>query len=409
MRCIPFTFLFLFTISFIHAQDWQLVSPVPDNYRSHHAFGFGIGDYGYLVAGNTPGDNSRSFFKYDALADEWTVLDDYPGPARGFGIGDVHEGKAFFGFGVNGNGDLLNDLWVFDPADESWTQLSDCPCEPRTHPALVAHDGFLYMGMGGGENGNLNDWWAYDIANDSWSQKRNFPSLPRHHPYQFAVGDYVFAGFGHGPLPSGGGFISNNWYRYDPVSTLWFQVANIPSEGRVAGQQFSFNGKGYILSGEGEDHRALDTGEFWEYDADADTWTALPPHPDWARWAPASFIVNGEVYIINGVTREPGGDSYYVTDVYKFNLNSLVSNRTVDAADNFNIYPNPASNNLVIETRTDNSVERIEVFDLQGKLQKIVNGTDFTGNVDISKLPKGMHILRIADADGTYQQKFMKL
>jgi N-acetylneuraminic acid mutarotase len=403
MQSRIFTFLLLFTFYSGWGQDWQQVSAIPDTFYSHHSFAFGIGDYGYMVAGNTPGSYTNAFFKYDPIEDSWTFLDEYPGPARGYGIGDVYDGKAYLGFGVDNNSNYLTDLWVFDPADESWTQLSDCPCTPRIHPAFVAHDGFIYMGMGGSRNGNLNDWWAYDIANDSWSQLRSFPSLPRHHPYQFAIGDYVYAGFGHGS-----GFISNNWYKYDPVSTLWTQVADLPAEGRVAGQQFAFNGKGYILSGEGEDHRALDTGEFWEYDPVDDTWTALPPHPGFSRWAPAAFVVNGEVFIINGVTREADGDNYYLNEMYKFNLNSLVSTSVVEATENFNIYPNPASDNLVIEAINNQTIERIEVFDLQGKLQKVVNGRDIASTIDISQLPKGMHILRIADATGTYQHKFMK-
>ncbi|MCB0661439.1 MAG: T9SS type A sorting domain-containing protein [Saprospiraceae bacterium] len=409
MRCKIFTLLFLcFSIS-LFSQDWVQVSPVPDSFRSHHAFAFGIGDFGYMVAGNVPGGTSSAFFIYDPTMDEWTTLDDYPGPARGYGIGDVYNEKAYLGFGSDNNGDYLNDLWVFDPSDESWTQLSDCPCAPRTHPAFVAQGGFIYVGMGGSDNGNLNDWWAYDITNDSWEELPSFPSLPRHHPYQFAIGDYVYAGFGHGPLPDGGGFISKNWYRYDPATTIWMQVADHPIEGRVAGQQFSYNGKGYVLSGEGEDHRALDTGELWEYDPGADTWTELPPHPGWARWAPASFVVNGEVYIINGVTREPGGGSYFVTDVFKFNLNELVSGQTEPIEGNFTIYPNPATDHLVIEATNGQTIQKLDIFDSQGRHLKTVFGNSIQDNLDISTLPKGMHIIRITGTLGTYQQRVMKL
>ena len=127
-----------------------------------------------------------------------------------------------------------------------------------------------------------------------WSQKDNFPSLPRHHPYQFGIGDYVYTGFGHG------NGIFNDWYRYDIAGETWTQVASLPAEGRVAGTQFSHNGMGFVLSGDGEDHQSMETGEFWAYDPVADTWLELPPHPEGSRWAPASFIIDGEAYIING-------------------------------------------------------------------------------------------------------------
>lgn len=78
------------------------------------------------------------------------------------------------------------------------------------------------------------------------------------------------------------------------------QMSNFPSEGRVAGTQFSYNCKGYILSGDGDDHRSLDSGEFWEYDPSNDTWTQLSSHPGDAIWAPGSFVIGREVFFMLG-------------------------------------------------------------------------------------------------------------
>jgi len=63
----------------------------------------------------------------------------------------------------------------------------------------------------------------------------------------------------------------------------------------VAGTQFSYNGFGYVLSGDGDNHGSMNTGEFWAYDPVTDTWDELPPHPEGSRWAPASFIIDGEL------------------------------------------------------------------------------------------------------------------
>ncbi|MEZ5059567.1 MAG: hypothetical protein R2879_21245 [Saprospiraceae bacterium] len=89
------------------------------------------------------------------------------------------------------------------------------------------------------------------------------------------------------------------------LTTAGCRFSNLPGQGRVAGTRFSFNGKGYILSGEDESHRAMVTGEiFWNLEAQfQDAWNVLPPHPGYSRWAPASFLLNGEIYIINGVTK----------------------------------------------------------------------------------------------------------
>lgn len=141
----------------------------------------------------------------------------------------------------------------------------------------------------------MNDWWEYDIENNSWEQKARYPSYQRHHPYQFAAGEYVYAGLGHGDS------VYNDWAKYDPKTDTWTQAAALPDQARVAGTQFSYNGKGYVLSGQGETHRSMKAGEFWKYDPVADQWEQLPSHPGESRWALASFIINHEVYLINGV------------------------------------------------------------------------------------------------------------
>jgi len=131
------------------------------------------------------------FYQYDPVSDQFTQLDDFPGGARSFAIGDTWNGKAYFGFGSNDT-QLLGDLWEFDPVTQAWTELATCPCTPRRHPALIAHNGKVFVGLGGSITGDRNDWWIYDIPTDTWTEAAEFPSLRRHHPYQFAIDDYVY-------------------------------------------------------------------------------------------------------------------------------------------------------------------------------------------------------------------------
>ena len=192
-------------------QTWESVASLPDGFNTHHSFAFAIGDTGYIVAGDTPNGNSSSFYSYNHEEDEWTKKTDFPGASRGFAIGDVWGGKAYFGFGLsNAGGGLMDDLWEYDPELDEWKQLATCDCEPRTHPAMVALNGEVYLGLGASTSGNSNDWWVYNIEDDKWEERTSFPGLPRHHPYQFKDDEYVYVGFGHG-----NGFISNQWYRYN--------------------------------------------------------------------------------------------------------------------------------------------------------------------------------------------------
>lgn len=292
----------------LFAQSWTSVEPLPDNFRSDHSYGFSIDGTGYLVAGQTNNGYSDAFYSYDAAADAWTALEDFPGDARGYAIGDDWDGKAWFGFGQGTNG-ILNDLWVFDPATGNWEEKASCPCDARMHPAFVAIDDHIYVGLGNSASGDLNDWWEYDMESDTWSEKPAFPDTQRHHPYQFGIDGQVYVGFGHHSTE-----IFNEWYRYDPAGESWTEMTTLPDQGRVAGAQFAHNGMGYALSGDGEGHTSMPTGEFWQFDPLDNSWTQWPAHPGMSRWAPSSFVINNEVYLINGMSMDPGTFDYMDTN-----------------------------------------------------------------------------------------------
>ena len=376
--------LFLCMYFQVQAQDWVQVTSLPNAFNeTHHSFAFSFDDMGYIVAGNSNSGMRDDFYQYDPVNDSWTELTPFPGAARGFAIGDTWDGKAYFGFGYDGTS-LLNDLWVFDSSNMSWTELASCPCAARTHPAMIAHNGKVFVGLGGGGSlGNLKDWWEYDIASNTWSQKDDLPSLRRHHPYQFGIGDYVYTGFGHG------NGIFNDWFRYDIAGETWTQVATLPAEGRVAGTQFSYDGLGYVLSGDGDDHGSMNTGEFWAYDPVTDTWDELPSHPEGSRWAPASFIINGEVYIINGTSF-----SQYVTQIYKFDLNPVLSTHELTNS-NIRIYPNPAIDIINIDL-PKNLNYQANLHDINGRL---ISSMTNKSAIDIQNVPQGTYLIEIKDLD----------
>ena len=134
------------------------------------------------------------------------------------------------------------------------------------------------MGLGSADGENFGDWWEYNILTDSWSQKASFNFGDRHHPFYFSINDTPYVGFGHGDYINDNITIYKDFYKYEVSSNQWTQLNDFPSEGRVAGTQFSFNGKGYVLSGDGDDHGPLDSGELWEYDPVNDNWIQLTSH-----------------------------------------------------------------------------------------------------------------------------------
>lgn len=401
MKLIYSTIFFLTICLSIQAQEWVEATSLPNAFsKTHHSFAFELEGMGYIVTGGSDTGNRDDFYQYNPTEDEWTQLDDFPGNARSFAIGDTWDGKAYFGFGSFGS-TSFNDLWVFDPADMSWTELESCPCLTRTHPAFIAQNGKIFMGLGGSDDGNLNDWWVYDMASNSWERKSDFPAEPRHHPYQFGIDDYIYAGFGHGAS------IYNDWYRYDPAIDEWQQMASLPAEGRVAGTQFSYGGKGYILSGDGEDHQSMDTGEFWSYTPEANLWLELPAHPAKSRWAPASFIIDGEVYLMNG-------DSYvdeqfvYQEQVYKYTLEEISPVEYVEDKSLFEVFPNPFSNQINLKWTKDLQPAHttISIYDIDHKLVFKTHGWQET--LSLSDLPKGLLRVEVSDGQKRYFQTVVK-
>ena len=292
----------------------------------HHPITFSIGDFGYLMAGNYASSSAGLTFDIHRFqpGSGWSQLS-LPTPApkgpREFSYGVGLGGSGYLGFGIV-DGRPTGDWWRYNPASNTFTELQTFPGLERYHPAMVAVEvnrgrpegveQLIYVGCGGSDDGNLKDWWEYSVASDSWVRCADLPGPPRHHPYFWsAMTDnrmFAFVGFGHGnygdpkknePFLQ----IYNDVYRFDPSSLTWRQMKDFPGEARVAGTQFSFHGRGYILSGDGSDHSHMPTGEMYEYDASKDTWGKFPPHPGRSRWAPGSFVIGSSVYFTSGYNR----------------------------------------------------------------------------------------------------------
>ncbi len=69
---------------------------------------------------------------------------------------------------------------------------------------------------------------------------------------------------------------------------------------------------------------------------------------------------------------------------------------------NTSIYPNPATN--VLNITTDNQLEKVSIFSVNGALVK----TDNQSIIDISNLNKGMYILTVQTDNGITQTRFIK-
>ena len=296
--------------------SWTPMSS-PSGQGRHHPITVAGGQFGYVIAGQSgfAAQDLDDVYRYDPQADSWEEMDPFPGGGRGYGYGVCSGEDAYVGFGSNNEG-FPTDWWHLDMVNGNWTALADFPGIGRNHPAMVLTGGKVMVGLGSND-GNLGDWWAYDIAEDTWEIRAPFEWGNRHHPFYFGIDGIAYVGFGHGDTENGNLTIYNDFHAYDPATDSWTQLGDFPGEARVAGTQFAKDGKGYILSGDGDDHGPLDYGECWQYDPGTDSWTELTPHPGGARWAPGSFVMGCYVYLTGGLE---GTSNTYHQDLWRYSL-----------------------------------------------------------------------------------------
>jgi predicted secreted protein len=115
--------------------------------------------------------------------------------------------------------------------------------------------------------------------------------------------------------------------------------------------------------------------------------------------------VNGYMYI-SYASDLVGQSADYI--VYKGGTNSGINTFTLN--NDISTYPNPASNNIIIEIKNSRFVNSdLRVYDIVGYLilEKKLAGSKTS--VDISTFSKGLYILKVENENGTAVKKLMKL
>ena len=409
MRILYFLIPLCFCMTTVFADGfWEEMSGTGAT-QKHHPVTFTINDTAYMLTGSDAISVTDDFYRYNQEEDNWENIGTFPGGARSYAYGREYDGKGYVGFGAtpaSGGGfdELFNDLWKFDPETHEWTELEPCECSGRAHPAFIPHDGKIYVGLGQ-DPSDRNDWWEYDIEEEEWTEKDPMPAPGRHHPYHFQAGDHVYAGMGH----SGFNYF-DDWFKFNTETKEWEEMNDHPGGPRVAGQEFSYNGKGYVISGDSAGHSNYKDGEFWEYHPEDDKWIRLADHPGnppsddrMGRWAPGAFVLEGYAYFFGGVNRN---DNYMFNDLWRYQLGQQVS---IDQ-ENFEetmlaIYPNPAQDHITIET--EHYIDEIKVFNTQGSKMNIDQPEN--DRLDISHLNEGLYFIKTRDKDGNWSQsRFIK-
>jgi N-acetylneuraminic acid mutarotase len=188
----------------------------------------------------------------------------------------------------------------------TWVRLPAPPAamQGRNNQVTIAHDGFIYVGFGQTSSNCFNDWWRWDPCSGTWTQLASPPVNFGGMPFIFAIGPYIYVGSGGyacgGPL--------NDFYRYDPATNTWTQRANLPVPlyGAVGASDGTY---GYVACGTttGGTH----TNTLYRYDPSTNSWTNLSTVPGGVgRYTPSMACHQGKLYIGGGWTGQCRQDFY---------------------------------------------------------------------------------------------------
>jgi len=199
----------------------------------------------------------------------------------------------------------------------TWVSL---PTPPATMPGrenqlTIAHDGFMYVGFGFnfGSGSCFNDWWRWDPCSGTWTQLASPPVSFGAGSFIFAIGSYIYVGGGGG----GCGGPINAFYRYDPATNSWTARANLPAslDGAAGASDGTY---GYIACGQTPGGNYTNT--LYRYNPSADSWTTLSTVPgNVGRLSPFMAYYQGKLYIGGGaISSSVCGFNPYAQDFYAY-------------------------------------------------------------------------------------------
>ena len=233
-----------------------------------------------------------------SFADGWMQKADFSGISRHRATGITIGNKAYVGLGhYNGGGAnvLFNDWWEYDPASNSWSQKADYLGGDCYHATGFTIGDFGYVGTGRiSVSGStlVKSFFKYDPTTNSWSNIADFGGTSRRGAIAFSINNIGYVGTGE--TNSG---LSNSFYKYDPSIDSWTQVTSLPGASRTSAVGFSIESSGYVGTG---NTNSGSSNDFWEYKPSTDQWIQRADCSPITRQEAAGFHVNGKGYILTG-------------------------------------------------------------------------------------------------------------
>lgn len=211
---------------------------------------------------------------------------------------------------------------------------------------------------------------------NQWCQGVNFAGGFRQQGVAFSLNNKGYFGTG---IDAATSIKYNDFWEYDPIENTWSQKANFGGTPRVDAVAFTINNKGYVGSGFGNGTGIGYLPDFWEYDANTNSWTKKADY-NMAITYCFAFAIGSKGYVGGGTYITNPINSTY--DFYEFDPSSGTLGKWTKKA-NLLVARSSASgfsigNKGYYGLGSDQSVyeDRLMEYDPND----LINGTDANGN-----------------------------
>ncbi len=188
---------------------WSYKADFPGMNSYQDAGCFAAGGKGYVCCGptrkNVAADSSyelKTVWQYDPAVNLWTRKGDFPGEGRAKPMAFSLNNSGYVGTGFdNFNNTVpvvpLYDFWKYDALADSWTRLNDVGFN-TTGPGLFSLQNEEYAIAGYNLPGGvfLKSSVKYNPVGDTWTSSWNFPGNERDYVTTFVINNTAYLGLG---------------------------------------------------------------------------------------------------------------------------------------------------------------------------------------------------------------------
>ena len=190
-------------------------------------------------------DYSGQLYEYNPVDDSWKYLSTFPAGSRssltGFGLG----GNVYFGtgYGVTPGDGYYNDFWKYDLAQNEWSRIDNLPGPRRSTAFSFVIGDYAYVGLGYSEGAPpiYPDVYSYSAKTEQWKQVADFPQVNLLLGISFSTDTKGYIGLSE--------WNHAEMYEYNPVANSWRELAKFPSEFSMLTNSFTVDNREFVFGG----------------------------------------------------------------------------------------------------------------------------------------------------------------